>query len=278
MRSNGFAWWRRRVDGVRAVFHIFRIDHVLGFYRIYSFPWRPTTNNQFLPLDWNQMLEKTGGRAPQFTPRDDVRHENAEANRREGEEYLRAILQECGATRLAGEDLGTVPDYVRPSLQSLGIAGFKIPQWEVRKERLTPGQEYERLCVATYATHDHKPIRALWEEAFEQPTSTSDQARQDLWRMAQFANFHLSERTDFDKEFYPAMMEALFRCNAWIAVVMITDLLGQTDRFNVPGTAAQTNWTRRMRMSAARLRSSRGVRDRMRVIKRSLEATGRAAA
>jgi hypothetical protein len=31
-------------------------------------------------------------------------------------------------------------------------------------------------------------------------------------------------------------------------------------------------------MSAARLRSSRGVRDRMRVIKRSLEATGRAAA
>jgi 4-alpha-glucanotransferase len=96
--------------------------------------------------------------------------------------------------------------------------------------------------------------------------------------MAQFANFHLNERTDFDKEFYPAMMEALFRSNAWIAVVMITDLLGQTERFNVPGTAAETNWTRRMRMSAARLRSSRSVRDRMRVIKRSLEATGRAAA
>src|SRR4051794_16799344 len=64
MRSNGFAWWRRRVAGVRAVFHIFRIDHVLGFYRIYAFPWRPTRNDEFLPLKWNEMLEKTGGRAP----------------------------------------------------------------------------------------------------------------------------------------------------------------------------------------------------------------------
>jgi len=29
------------------------------------------------------------------------------------------------------------------------------------------GQMYERLSVATYATHDHEPIRALWNEAFE---------------------------------------------------------------------------------------------------------------
>src|SRR6202011_4394558 len=72
MRSNEFAWWRQRVSGVREIFDIFRIDHVLGFYRIYAFPWRPTRNKEFLPLDWNQMLEKTGGRAPHFAPRDDA--------------------------------------------------------------------------------------------------------------------------------------------------------------------------------------------------------------
>ena len=33
--------------------------------------------------------------------------------------------------RVIGEDLGTVPDYVRPNLRSLGIAGFKIPQWGI---------------------------------------------------------------------------------------------------------------------------------------------------
>ena len=65
-----------------------------------------------------------------FAPRDDRTWENCEANKREGEEYLRAVIEEAGATRVVGEDLGTVPDYVRPSLRSLGVAGFKIPQWE----------------------------------------------------------------------------------------------------------------------------------------------------
>ncbi len=276
MRSNNFAWWRRRIDGVKEAFHVFRIDHVLGFYRIYTFPWRPKDNQEFLSLEWSQMLERTGGRGPHFTPRDDNSWEHAEANRREGEEYLRAILQECGPTRLVGEDLGTVPDYVRPSLHSLGIAGFKIPQWEVRHGRLTPGSEYDPLCVATYATHDHKPVRALWQDALEQETATSDQARHDLYLMADFASFAgLNGQTDYEKEFYPAIMQALFQCNAWIAVIMITDLLAQRERFNVPGTAADTNWTRRLRMTVPRLRSSRPVKERIRVIKRLLEATGR---
>src|SRR5438105_9155911 len=141
LREQNFAWWRQRVRGVRRIFHVFRIDHVLGFYRIYAFPWRPRKNKQFLPLDRNEMLEQTGGRAPRFAPRDDETSENREANKREGEEYLRVILEESGATRVIGEDLGMVPDYVRPNLRSLGIAGFKIPQWEVHNEQVTPGNK-----------------------------------------------------------------------------------------------------------------------------------------
>jgi 4-alpha-glucanotransferase len=34
MRATNFEWWRQRVRGVRRIFHVFRIDHVLGFYRI----------------------------------------------------------------------------------------------------------------------------------------------------------------------------------------------------------------------------------------------------
>lgn len=202
MRSNNLEWWRQRVRGVKQAFHVFRIDHVLGFYRIYAFPWRPKENKKILPLDWNQMLERTGGRAPHFVPRDDSTPANCEANQREGEGYLRAVLEESNDTRVVGEDLGTVPDYVRPNLRSLGVAGFKIPQWEVRHERVTPGAEYERLSVATYATHDHKPIRALWEEAFEQPTATSDQARFDLAKIAVFAGLDPTvDKMDFDKDF-----------------------------------------------------------------------------
>ena len=43
------------------VFDIFRIDHVLGFYRIYSFPWRPQRNAEFLPLTLDEAAARTGG-------------------------------------------------------------------------------------------------------------------------------------------------------------------------------------------------------------------------
>lgn len=275
MRTRNFPWWRQRVRGVRKIFHVFRIDHVLGFYRIYAFPWRPERNQEFLPLSWDQMWARTGGAIPQFYPRDDFTAENCEANRREGEEYLRAVLDESGDTRVVGEDLGTVPDYVRPSLHSLGVAGFKIPQWEVRQERVRRGEDYERLSVATYATHDHKPVHALWEEAQDEGSPTRDQARGDLWKIAEFAGVEAREGLEYLPDFYPAMMKALFECNSWIAIVMITDLLARKDRFNVPGTAASSNWSRRMWKTVTELGASSTIRRRMGLIRELFRKTGR---
>ena len=277
MRRRNFDWWRQRVRGIRGIFHLFRIDHILGFYRTYAFPWRPSRNKEILPLEWNQMLERTGGRSPHFAPRNDATPQDCEANAREGEEYLRAILEACGDTRVVGEDLGIVPDYVRPNLRSLGIAGFKIPQWEGHGEQVTPGSEYDRLSVATYATHDHKPMRKLWEEAIEWPTSASDQARQTLNKIAGFAHFQpRTESPSFGTDFYPAIMEALFKSESWIALVMITDLLARKYRFNIPGTAASSNWTRRMQRTVSQLRRSPKERTRMRLIRDLLEKSGRA--
>jgi 4-alpha-glucanotransferase len=277
MRHDNYSWWRQRVRGVRRIFHVFRIDHVLGFYRIYAFPWRPQRNAEFLPLTQEEMLQRTGGKFPHFAPRDDETHENAWANKHEGEEYLRMALEAAESTRLVGEDLGTVPNYVRPSLQSLGIAGFKIPQWENHPDgRGIPGSEYQRLSVATYATHDHKPLRAMWDEAFEHESETREQALGDLRKVAQFAGITLGEGMDYDREFYPQVMEALFRCESWMALVMITDLLARKDRFNVPGTAAESNWSRRLHLTVAKLSPSRGVKQRMRTIRTLLEKTGRA--
>lgn len=277
MRMNNFAWWRQRVCGVRHIFHVFRIDHVLGFYRIYAFPWRPPRNEEFLPLSWDEMLQRTGGRWPHFAPRDDESYENAEANRREGESYLRVILEAAGASRLVGEDLGTVPNYARPSLQSLGIAGFKIPHWETTPDgQPVPGSQYPRLSVTTYATHDHRPLRAIWDDALHGRSETQEQSRAELARIAQFAGIQaLSAEPDYDREFYLPAMEALFRSEAWMAIVMITDLLARKDRFNVPGTAADSNWSRRLQLTVARLGASRSVRQRMKLVRAMLEKTER---
>jgi 4-alpha-glucanotransferase len=142
--------------------------------------------------------------------------------------------------------------------------------------RVTPGSEYERLSVTTYATHDHKPLRALWEEAGETETPTSSQARADLEKIAQFANIPVLEaRASYDRDFYLPAMEALFRSEAWIVAVMITDLLGRKDRFNVPGTAIASNWSRRMHLTVARLNSSPGVKQRTNAVRKLLESSER---
>jgi 4-alpha-glucanotransferase len=38
MKQDGFAWWRRRFEQMSRYFDAFRIDHILGFFRIWSIP------------------------------------------------------------------------------------------------------------------------------------------------------------------------------------------------------------------------------------------------
>jgi 4-alpha-glucanotransferase len=38
MQEDGFAWWKRRFDSMGKYFDAFRIDHILGFFRIWSIP------------------------------------------------------------------------------------------------------------------------------------------------------------------------------------------------------------------------------------------------
>jgi 4-alpha-glucanotransferase len=38
MQQDGFAWWRRRFEQMSNYFDAFRIDHILGFFRIWSIP------------------------------------------------------------------------------------------------------------------------------------------------------------------------------------------------------------------------------------------------
>ena len=38
MKADGFAWWKRRFEQMAGYFDAFRIDHILGFFRIWSIP------------------------------------------------------------------------------------------------------------------------------------------------------------------------------------------------------------------------------------------------
>jgi 4-alpha-glucanotransferase len=255
-RATGFAWWRQRARKTIECFHVFRIDHVLGFYRIYGFPWRPERNAEFAPLTLDEAKSRTGGELPHFHERPDDTPEHKAANRAQGEEFLRVLQSEVGEHVLVGEDLGTVPDYVRPSLLSLSIPGFKVPQWELENEwKLTPGADYPRCSVATYATHDHEPLRVAWERwmsmikaALDEPerlATVRDIAWKEARRKAAWAGFEVPHILPFE-EVHERLVAGLLRCNSWLAVLMITDLLGTTQRFNVPGTVDTGNWSARL--------------------------------
>ena len=91
MAQDNFAWWRRRVKYCTKIFSMYRIDHILGFYRIYSFPWKPTENGVFLPLSTDQAAQRTGGRLPGFKPRGDDNAADRNMNLADGDLYLRLL-------------------------------------------------------------------------------------------------------------------------------------------------------------------------------------------
>ena len=101
------------------------------------------------------------------------------------------------------------------------------------------------------------------------------QALEDVLKIAQFSGIVPREGLEYERDFYPAMMSALFNSNSWLAIVMITDLLARKDRFNVPGTTFATNWARRLSKTIAQMRDSRTIRHRIKVIRELLEKSGR---
>ena len=286
LRERDGAWWRQRVRKVRACFHLFRIDHILGFFRIYGFPWRPERNAEFLPLTAEEAQARTGGELPHFVPHEDDTPAHQAANCAQGEEFLRVLLEECGAFRLIGEDLGVVPDYVRPCLTRLGIAGFKIPYWETEPDgEMTPGAAYSRLSVTTYATHDFEPLRAMWEgwmakiAAAETGGPETHAARDTAWRevrrLAAWAGFEVPRITPYTDEVRERLLRALFASNAWMAICMITDLFGTAQRFNVPGAVSDTNWSQRLAEPVNAWASDPALAAKMARVREILRATGR---
>ena len=277
MARDNFAWWRRRLEVTRAVFHLLRVDHALGFFRIYSFPWRPQDNARFLDLTPEQAKEITGGLLPGFVPFDDSTPENREYNRRQGEMLFRMILEETGPHRLIAEDLGELSPYVRPTLEELNIPGFKIPQWERGANgAMISGADYARLSLATFATHDHPPVRQFWED-WNEMAKNPETISKVVVEMRELLDFcgraDIEVPCAFTPEIHDALIKGLFACNSWLAVHQITDVFALRERFNVPGAIGDQNWT--CRVPGCIKDWARLFKNEIQTTSSALQATGR---
>jgi 4-alpha-glucanotransferase len=231
MGEGGYKLLRTRVKHAAAMFDLIRIDHVVGLYRTFNFGAEPEAPGQFTPADENQQ-------------------------RGQGEFIMRAVKEEAGAAEVIAEDLGTVPPWVRVSLTSLGVPGYKVMQWEKTDwgeptEHYLSPSTYPELSLATTGTHDTEPVTLWWRE---QKVSEREQLVKAL-EVAERANPR--RMLDHDARF--AILEALYAAPSQLAIIPIQDLFGWSARINRPGTTNDSNWTYRLPLSLERLRRSRAI-------------------
>ena len=283
MEADGFAWWRRRIGKLTEVFDIFRIDHTLGFYRIYSFPWRPKHNAEFLNLSHDEARSRTGGRLPHFRENADDTPEHCAANLAAGDKYLRMIVAAAAPCEVVAEDLGIVPDYVRPHLLGLDVPGFKICHWESDPHgNVILGSDYDNCAFTTYATHDHEPMRTHWEhrlrDANNRDTPDHWLGQKELRLLATFAGLpvHEGHWPHYDDTIRHALIEALLASNARYAAFMLTDLFALEERFNVPGIESGANWSARMPMTIRKMRGQSPWKDECAWLAEAIRRTERA--
>lgn len=277
-QKEGFEWWRQRVHKCVEIFHYFRIDHVLGFFRIYSFPWEPERNAEFLPLTEEEAQEKTGGRLPGFKPRSDEEPEFAKLNAEEGRALLQVILDAAGEAGVVAEDLGMVPDYVRPLLTKMGIPGFTIPYWErTDDQELKPLKTLPQLSLATYATHDHQPLVVYYEDLVKNWHSPEGHtAWIDIQRIMRFLGLDdENPPAKYTEELHHAFTKALLESPCWLALFMITELLATKERFNSPGTSGASNWSTRLQHELNYYPETSPFKERIEDFARLVKATKR---
>lgn len=241
--ADGCAWWRRRLAHAERYFDLYRIDHVVGLFRI-----------------WTVDKDAKTAREGYFAPRDEAAWE------KHGRRILTMMLDATHMLPLA-EDLGTVPDLCRETLRDLGICGMKVARWERHWKgdgTFVHPREFLPLSVATLATHDSETFAGWWREVAD------DWERQRL--------FELLGRTGTapqrpDADLLCAFLHQIAGAGSVYVVLLLQDLLQPFGylpeseaevRVNLPGTVGPHNWTFRLPVPLERLIEDSRMNDTLR--------------
>lgn len=232
LAKDGYRWWKERLTFASRFYHLYRIDHVLGFFRIWAVDHNAKTGKEgkFIPEDRSTWLSH-------------------------GENLLRMLLESSSMLPIA-EDLGDVPDIVRPCLKILGICGTKVMRWERRwleDKSFIPVDEYPIIGLTTLSTHDSEPVSLWWKEHPDEaqefakfmgwcynPVLSREYLREILWDSHHTSSLlHVNLLLE-----YLALVPGL----AWHHL--------EDERINVPGVVSETNWGYRFRPSVEEIISN----------------------
>jgi (1->4)-alpha-D-glucan 1-alpha-D-glucosylmutase len=168
-----------------------------------------------------------------------------------------------------GEDLGTVPDDVRRTLQAHDVLSYRVLMFERDDARFRPSQSYPEGALATASTHDLPTLRGWWEgydigvrkglgmiASDEEAARQRDERRNDRDQLvaALDAAGALSDGARADAhlptltvELAQAIVAFLASTPSVIAVLQLEDMLLVQEQANVPGTIDEhPNWRRKL--------------------------------
>jgi glycogen operon protein len=225
LQRSDFGWLRARAARAGELFNLYRIDHVAGFYRTF--------------------FRSADGKSSGFTPADE------RSQVRLGEAIMR-LMRHFG--EVVGEDLGNVPPFLRPSLDRMGVPGFRVLRWEKDGDTYRDPAQWPPLSVAATSTHDTDSIADWWDQL-------SADERTALVKVPALAE--LDPSAPFDDGVRDTLLRAVYGAPSTMAIVPLQDAMGTRERINVPGTVADSNWSYRVASDIDALQSDAAAAERL---------------
>jgi len=222
IKKNDYAWWKKRLQIAENFYHIYRLDHIVGFFRIWAIPLgKPAKEGYFVPSEKEKWIPH-------------------------GESIMRTMLDSCSMLPI-GEDLGTVPPEVRLCLKHLGICGTKVMRWERNwdtDKSFIPFEQYPPESMTTVSTHDSDTLQLWWEN---DPEDAEEYARFKGWTYEK----HLSASHRREILWDSHHSGSLFHINLlqeYLALIPeMTWPNPMDEKINFPGTVSDKNWSYRFR-------------------------------
>ncbi len=241
MRHSGFSWWKKRLKVAEQFFHIYRLDHVVGLFRIWAIPGKnKPAEGFFVPAD------------PSLWPG-------------QGREILEMMIDSSTLLPIA-EDLGTIPPFVRPMLKELGICATKVLRWQrdwQGDKSYLPFNEYEPLSMTTVSTPDMDALRGWWKKY---PDESIPYAHFKHWTYESVLTPEKQSEILLDAHH----SSSLFHINLLQEYLSLFPELSWPDpndeRINIPGTILPTNWTYRFKPTLEEIIAHQPLADAIRKI------------
>jgi len=191
-------------------------------------------------------------------------------------ELLRLVALESHRHGCAviGEDLGTVPDGFRETMQAANVLSYRVVMFERRWDgNFVPPSEYPPVAAASAATHDLATLKGFWlgrdiawrqrlqlyPDAAAEAADITDRntarwqllealAREGLIAWDRFGEFLPRDGAPvYTAELGAAIFAFLARSRARLMLVQIEDVAGEEEQANLPGTTDEhPNWSRRL--------------------------------